>query len=65
MNEVELEGWKVFALVMKKFGGNSKARNYTKLVTNRLTAFRNMRFKIYHLFSYMDRFPENLGSVSD
>ena len=51
------------------FLGNNKARNYAELVTNMLTAFRNlgcnMSIKMHYLFSHMDRFPENLGSMSD
>ena len=69
MNEVELEAWKAFVLVVKHFLGNNKARNYAELVTNMLTAFRNlgcnMSIKMHHLFSHMDQFPENLGSMSD
>ena len=65
MNEVELEAWKAFILVVK----NNKARNYRELVNNMLTAFRNrgcnISVKMHYLFSHMDRFPENLGSMSD
>ena len=42
MNEVELETWKAFVLVVKNFLGNNKARNYAELVNNMLTAFRNL-----------------------
>ena len=69
MNEVELEAWKVFVLVVKNFFGNNMARNYAELVNNILTAFRNlgcnMNVKMPYLFSHMDRFPENQGSMSD
>ena len=69
MNEVELEAWKAFVLVVKKFLCNNKARNYAELVNNMLTAFRNvgwnMSVKMHYLFSHMYQFPENLGSVSD
>ena len=69
MNEVELEAWKAFVLVVKNFLGNSKARNYADLVYNMMTAFRNlgcnMSIKMHYLFSHMDRFPENLGSMND
>ena len=69
MNEVELEAWKAFFLVVKNFLGNNKARNYAELVTNVLTAFRNLGYhmsvKMLYLFSHMDRFPENVGSMSD
>ena len=68
-NEVELEAWKAFVLVVKNFHGNNKARNYAELVNNMLTAFRNlgcnMSVKMHYLFSHMDRFPKNLGSMSD
>ena len=69
MNEVEMEARKAFVLVVKNFLGNNKARNYSELVNNMLTAFRNlgcnMSVKMHYLFSHMDRFPENLGSMSD
>ena len=67
MNKVELEVWKAFVLVVKNFLGNNKARNYTELVNNMLTAFRNlgcnMSIKMPYLFSHMDRFPKNLSSM--
>ena len=54
MNEVELEAWKAFVLVVKNFLGNNKASNYAELVTNMLTAFRNlgcnMSIKMHYLF---------------
>ena len=69
MNEVELEAWKAFVLAVKNFLGNNKARNNIELVNNKLTAFRNlggnMSVKMHYRFSHMDRFPENLGSISD
>ena len=69
MNEVELEGWKAFVLVVNNFLGNNMARNYEELVNNMLTAFRNlgcnMSVKMHYQFSHMDRFSENLGSMSD
>jgi hypothetical protein len=69
MSVVELKAWKAFVLVVNNFLGNAKTRSYAKLVTNMLTAFRNlgcnMSIKMHYLFSHMDRFPENLGSMSD
>ena len=69
MNEVELEAWEAFVLAVKNFLGNNKARNYAEVVNNMLTAFKNlgcnMSVKMHYLFSHMDRFPENLGSMSD
>ncbi|ESN97976.1 hypothetical protein HELRODRAFT_177647 [Helobdella robusta] len=69
MNKVEQEAWNAFVLVVKNFLGNNKARNYAELVNNMVTAFKklgcNMSIKLHYLFSHMDRFPENLGSMSD
>ena len=69
MNEVKLEAWKAFVLVAKNFLGNNKARKYADLVKNMLTSLRNlgcnMSIKMHYLFSHMDWFPENLGSMSD
>ena len=57
MNEVELEAWKAFVLIVKNFLGNNKARNYAELVNNMLTAFRNLRcnmsIKMHNLFPHM------------
>ena len=69
MNTVEREAWKAYVMVVKNFLGNNKATNYAELVTNILNAFRilgcNISIKMHYLFSHMDRFPENLGSMSD
>ena len=69
MNQVELQAWKAFVQVVKNFLGNTKAVGYQELVNNMLTAFSdlgcNMSIKMHFLFSHMDRFPENLGSMSD
>ena len=54
LNEVELEAWKAFILIVKNFLGNNKARNLDW----------KMSVKMHYLFSNMDRFPENLGSMS-
>ena len=68
MNEVELEAWKAFVLVVKNFLGNNKVRNYAECQQHAdcfqkpgLQYERQMRY----LFSHMDRFPKNLGSMSD
>jgi len=51
------------------FLDKNKASNYAELVTNMLTAFGklgcNMSIKMHYLFSHIDWFPENLGSMSD
>ena len=60
MNDVELEAWKAFVLVVKNFLGNNKATNYEELLNNMLTAFRNlgcnMSVNMHYLFSHMDQF---------
>ncbi|XP_027233923.2 uncharacterized protein [Penaeus vannamei] len=69
MNEVELITWKAFVLVVKNFLGNNRARNYFELVNDMIVAFKHlgciMSIKMHYLFSHTDRFPENLGSLSD
>ena len=69
MNKVELEAWKAFVLVEKNFLGSNKARNYVELVNSMLNAFKNLGcnkiVQVHYLSLHMDRFPENLGSMSD
>lgn len=69
MNPVEQQAWNCFVQVVMNFLGNTKAENYKDLVANMLVAFRNlgcnMSIKMHYLYSHMDRFPENLGSLSD
>ncbi|GBP78947.1 hypothetical protein EVAR_57898_1 [Eumeta japonica] len=49
--------------------GNNKTEDYVEIVSNLLTNYHktgvNMSLKIHFLHSYLDFFPENLGSVSD
>ena len=69
ITKLELEAWKAFVLVVKNLLGNNKASNYEELITNMLYAFKslgcNMSIKMHYLFSHIDRFPENLGALSD
>ena len=69
MTKLESETWKVFVLVVKNFSGNNKASNYEELIINMLYAFKNlgcnMSIKMHYLFSHIDRFPKNLGAMSD
>ena len=69
MTKLELEAWKAFVVVVKNFLGNNKASNYEELIINMLYAFKslgcNMSIKMHYLFSHIDRFPENLGAMSD
>eukprot|EP00795_Rhopilema_esculentum_P009945 gene9945-18558_t len=68
MSKMEHEAWKTFVHVVKNFLGNNKARN-KELVNKMLIAYKNlgcnMSIKMHYLFSHLDWFPENLGSMSD
>ena len=69
MTQVESNAWSSFVLVVKNFLGNHKADNYVELVDNMLECFKQlqayMSIKVHFLFSHLDKFPSNLGSVSD
>ena len=49
--------------------GNKNATNCVELVNNMLTASRNLgcniSIKMHYIFSHLDRFPNNLGPMSD
>ena len=69
MNDKERTAWLSYVAVMANFLGNKKAGNYEILVANMLLAFCdlgcNMSVKLQYLYSHLNRFPENLGAVSD
>ena len=69
MNPVESNVWSSFVLVVKNFLGTHKAENYVELVERMLESFKQLKaymsIKVHFLFSHLDRFPSNLGSVSD
>lgn len=69
MTETERNAWASFVQVIKNFLGNNKAPNYVQLVENMLDKFRdlgcNMSIKIHYLHTHLDRFPENLGNLSE
>ena len=71
MKEIELASWLSFAKVVQGncFLGNRKAKNYKDIVQKVLDNFQalgiNMSIKVHFLHSHLDRFPENLGDVSD
>jgi hypothetical protein len=54
---------------VKNFVGNKKADNYTQLAEDMLFHFNrlgcNMSVKVQYLHSYVDRFPQNLGDISE
>ena len=69
MNEVDLAAWLSFVEVAKNSLGNYRAENYKEIVNNMLENFKilgiNMSIKVHFLYSHLDRFPKNLGDVSN
>ena len=69
INDNEKAAWLSFVDVMKNFLGNKKAGNYEDLVGNVLSAFHDlgckMSIKVHFLFSHLEKFPDNLETVSD
>jgi hypothetical protein len=69
VNEIESCAWSSFVLVVKNFLGNKKADSYTQLVEDKLFHFNrlgcNMSVKVHYLHSHLDRFPEDLGDLSE
>ena len=69
MNEIESATWYSFVLVVKNFLGKDKAENYSQLVDDMLSNFNklgcNMSIKVHFLHSHLDRFPDNLGDLSE
>ena len=68
-NEIELVSRLSYVEVVSSFLGNRKADNYKDIVQKLLDNFQalgiNMSIKVHFLHSHLDRFPENLGNVSD
>ena len=69
MIKEEFYAWDAFVKVVKNFFENKKASNYKELVANLLSSFEDigakMSIKVHFLHSHLDRFPENLGALSD
>jgi len=69
MNEIEQKAWNSFVSVVQNFLGKHKAENYVELVNEMLNNFRslgcNMSIKVHYLHSHLDRFPDNLGDISE
>ena len=65
----EKRAWQAFADVVHNFLGNCKSANYRSLVRNLVETYKvlgaNMSIKMHYLSCHVDRFPENLGAVSD
>lgn len=69
MSELELRAWTAFVSVMQNFLGNKKSENYVELIEDLLLQLKNigcdMSIKLHFLHSHLDRFPENLGDMSE
>jgi hypothetical protein len=69
MIENEASAWRAFVDVVQNFLGKHKSENYKDIVSNLISTYHvigaNMSIKMHFLFSHLDRFPENLGDVSD
>ena len=70
MNEIELASWLSFVEVVQSFLGNGKADNSKDIVQNLLDNFQALginkhEHKKHFFHSHLDRFPENLGDVSN
>lgn len=69
MEQVEANAWQAFVLVCQNFLGNIRADNSAQLVGHMLECFRalgcRMSIKVHYLHSHFDRFPRNLGDMSD
>jgi len=54
---------------VKNFLGNRRVVNYKGIVAKLLSTLQdmvaNMSIKLHFLYSHLDRFPENLGDLSD
>ncbi|RUS71032.1 hypothetical protein EGW08_021203 [Elysia chlorotica] len=69
IKSAEKNAWESFVSVVREFLGNRRSENYKELVQNMLEKYCalgcNMSIKVHFLHSHLDRFPENLGDVSD
>lgn len=69
MTELESRAWTAFVSVMQNFLGNTKSENYIELVEDLLLQLKNMgcnmSIKLHFLHSHLDKFPENLGDMSE
>ncbi|XP_076815020.1 uncharacterized protein LOC143461117 isoform X1 [Clavelina lepadiformis] len=69
MTDTESAAWQSFVLVTQNFLGNRKAENYQELVEDMLSKLKDLgvktSIKVHYLFSHLDRFPANLGDLSE
>lgn len=69
MTTIEKNAWISFKEVINNFFGNIKSENYETIVNSMLENYRilgfNMSIIMHFLYSHLDKFPENLGDVSE
>ena len=69
MMDTEYDAWQAFVSIVKWFLGNRRDQDYVNLVNRLLESFHklgcNMSIKVHFLHSHLDKFPINLGDVSD
>ena len=68
LDNLQLAAWKAFRSICKDFLGNHRSPNYMDTVQE-LQSYEalgcKMSLKVHFLMSYMDFFPDKMGSVSD
>ena len=69
MTGIEAAPWYSFVDVVKGFLGNTKVANYQNLVEGMLKNFHSlgtrMSIKLHYLYCHLERFPENIGDLSE
>ena len=69
ISEIEKNACDSFVWVIQNFLGNKKADDYVEHVEVMLSYFQrlgcNMSIKVHFLHSHLDRFPANLGDLSE
>lgn len=69
MTLAEKNAWNGFVSVCENFLGNTKSENYEQIVNNMLSAYHamgcKMSIKLHYLHAHLERFPANLGQMSD
>ena len=66
---VEARAWVAFTNVVEGILGNKKDDNYEGIVDELLLSLRGLRcrmsIELHYLHSHLDKFPDNLGDVSE
>lgn len=69
MTTIEKNARNSFKEVINNFLGNAKSENSETIVNSMLESYHtlgcNMSIKVHFLYSHLDKFPKNLGDVSE